>query len=343
MKKLLNSLFVLSEDVYLTLVNENIVVLREGDTVGRFPLHTLESILCFSYKGASPALMGACVERGILLSMFTPRGKYLCSATGEMQGNVLLRREQFRQADINSKRCDISRNFLFGKIWNSKVVLDRAVRDHPQRVDVNRLTSVSGALKNALMQLSEVHDVDSMRGLEGNAARQYFDCFDQLVLHHVDDFAFKGRSRRPPLDRINAVLSFVYTLLAHDCRAALQGVGLDPYVGFLHTDRSGRISLALDLMEELRPILADRFVLTLINTKVLHPRQFDIKENGAVYLDESGRKTVLASWQDRKRERIMHPFLKEKIEWGLVPHVQALLFARSLRGDLDGYPPFLWR
>lgn len=275
--------------------------------------------------------------------MFTPRGKFLCSVTGEMQGNVLLRREQFRQADIDSKRCGMSRNFLFGKLWNSKVVLDRAVRDHPQRVSVSQLTNASNALKNTLMQLSEIHDVDSMRGLEGNAARQYFDCFDQLILHNIDDFAFKGRSRRPPLDRINAALSFVYTLLAHDCRAALQGVGLDPYVGFLHTDRPGRISLALDLMEELRPVLADRFVLTLINTKALHPKQFDIKENGAVYLDESGRKTVLASWQERKREYITHPFLKEKIQWGLVPHVQALLLARTLRGDLDGYPPFLWR
>ena len=204
MRKLLNSLFVLSEDVYLSLVNENIVILRDKDIVGRFPLHALESILCFSYKGASPSLMGACVERGIFLSMFSPRGKYLCSITGEVQGNVLLRREQFRQADQECTRCALSRNFLFGKIFNSKVVLDRAIRDHPQRVDIDRFTAASSALKHVLVQLPQIQDVDSLRGLEGNAARQYFSCFDQLVLHHVDEFAFGGRSRRPPLDRMNA-------------------------------------------------------------------------------------------------------------------------------------------
>lgn len=343
MRKLMNSLFVLSDDVYLSLDGENIVVLRESETVGRFPLHTLESILCFSYKGASPALMGACSERNVALSFFTPWGKFLCRATGETGGNVLLRREQYRRADRPGESADLARWFLTGKLWNERQVLERAVRDHAQRIDTVGFRETSARLGELIVKLQNPADADTLRGLEGTAAKQYFDLFGQLVLQNQEEFAFHGRSRRPPLDRINAALSFVYTLLAHDCAAALEAVGLDPQVGFLHTDRPGRQSLALDLMEELRPVLADRFVLSLINTRQLTPQQFDLRENGAVFLNEAGRKTVLGAWQERKRDVVTHPFLNEKVPWGLIPHVQALLLARYLREDLDAYPPFFWR
>lgn len=343
MRNLLNTLFVLSEDVYLSLEGENVVVLRESETVGRFPLHTLEGILCFSYKGASPALMGACAERGILLSFYSPQGRFLCQTTGTAQGNVLLRREQFRRADSPSACRDLANGFLTGKLYNARWVLERATRDHALRVDAARLKSASAALAGALHSLPAQPDTDSLRGVEGAAAQQYFAVFDELILQNKSDFFFRGRSRRPPLDRVNALLSFVYTLLANECGAALRGCGLDPYVGYLHTDRPGRASLALDLMEELRPVLGDRFALSLINGRQISPKQFDLRENGAVYLNEDGRKAVLAGWQAKKRETLTHPFLGEKLYWGLLPYVQALLLARYLRGDLDAYPPFLWK
>lgn len=343
MQKLLNTLFVLSEDVYLTLDGENVVILRETDTVGRFPLHTLESILCFSYKGASPALMGACTERNVSLSFFSPRGKFLCRVTGKTTGNVLLRRTQFRRADDPIPIREIAGYFLAGKLWNARQVLLRAVRDHALRMDSDAVTSAADRLGRSLSAMDNGGSMEELRGLEGAAAKQYFSVFDELVLQNKEVFRFTGRSRRPPLDPINAALSFVYTLLAGDCTAALEGVGLDPFVGFLHTDRPGRASLALDLMEELRPVMADRFVLSLINTRVLPPEQFDRWESGAVFLNEAGRKTILSAWQTRKRKVVTHPFLKEKISWGQIPYVQALLLARFLRGDLEAYPPFLWR
>lgn len=343
MRKLLNSLFVLSEDVYLSLEGENVVIQRGQEIVGRFPLHTLETILCFSYKGASPYLMGHCAALDVGLSFFTPRGRFLCRVTGETRGNVLLRQRQFRFADMPAHACDIARGFLAGKLWNQRQVLLRAVRDHPQRVDSIAIRDAASRLVQLMTQLEESLEMETLRGLEGSGAKLYFGLFNELVLQNKEDFLFHGRSRRPPLDRINAVLSFVYTLLAHDCASALEGVGLDPYVGFLHTARPGRASLALDLMEELRPVMADRFVLSLINTRVLPPGQFDLTENGAVFLNEEGRKTVLSAWQERKREVLTHPYLKEKISLGLVPHAQALLLARYLRLDLDAYPPFLWR
>lgn len=343
MRKLLNCLYVLTEDAYLTLEGENVVILQGETSLGRFPLHVLETILCFSYKGASPALLGACCARNIPVCFFTPYGRFLCRVTGEVRGNVLLRREQFRRAENTSSACELARCFLIGKIWNSRQVLLRACRDHPQRLDTAAFQAASDRLGQVILQLDGAVGMETLRGLEGTAAKQYFDLFGQMVLQNREDFAFYGRSRRPPLDRINAVLSFVYTLLAHDCASALEGVGLDPYVGYLHTDRPGRASLALDLMEELRPVMADRLALTLVNTKVLSPKQFEVRENGAVFLDESGRKTVLTAWQERKRDLVQHPFLKERMAWGLIPHVQALLLARCLRGDMEQYPPYFWK
>ncbi len=342
MKKLLNTLYVLSEDAYLSLEGENVIVQREEDRP-RFPLHTLEDILCFSYKGASPALMGKCADMNIGLSFFTPNGRFLARSCGKSHGNVLLRKEQYRSSDDRFISCRIARNFIAGKIYNSKWVLERATRDHALRIDVEHVKRASSLLHNSQALVAECETLESLLGLEGESSAVYFGALNELILQNKEAFIFNGRSRRPPLDRFNAMLSFVYTLLAHQCASALEGVGLDSYVGFLHRDRAGRTSLALDLMEELRPILGDRFVLSLINNRLIQPEYFDLQENGAVLLNDTGRKIVLSAWQERKREQLTHPYLEEKMPWGLVPHIQALLLSRYLRGDMDAYTPFLWK
>lgn len=343
MRKMLNTLFITSEDVYLALENENVAVYRGETKAGMYPLSVLEGILSFSYKGASPALMGACVERGIGLTFLTPNGRMLARAAGPTNGNVLLRRQQYRIADEAAASCRMARNMIFGKVHNSRWVLERTLRDHALRVDSDKLRDASLRLQEALPPILAAEDLDSLRGMEGKASAYYFGVWDELILNRKDIFRFEGRNRRPPLDRVNAALSMTYTLLTHDCAAALESVGLDAYVGFMHRDRPGRTSLALDLMEELRAPLADRFVLTLINTRVLQKQHFRTQSGGAVLLTDEGRKLLIGAWQNRKKEEITHPYLKEKIPWGLVPYVQALLLARSLRGDLDAYPPFLWK
>jgi CRISPR-associated protein Cas1 len=343
MRRLLNTLYVTSPDAYLALDGENIVVLKEGDELVRVPLHNLEAIVTFGYTGASPALMGACASRGIALSFMTESGRFLAGVLGEVQGNVVLRRTQYRYADDEGRCVRIARAMLSGKIHNGRWVLERATRDHAMRLDVDRLKAASSALADSLRALPSAQSIDSLRGLEGDAATRYFSVLDELVLQGKEDFRFTARSRRPPMDRINALLSFAYSLLANDTAAALSAVGLDPFVGFLHKDKPGRRSLALDLMEELRPVFADRFVLSLINNRQIAAKDFIEKESGAVLMLDESRKSFLSSWQTRKQEVIRHPFLEEKVEWGLVPHVQALLLARYLRGDLDEYPPFLWK
>ena len=343
MRKFLNTLYVLNKDAYLSLEGENIVLLCNKAEMGRVPLHTLEGIVCFSYPGASPALMGKCARLGVDLSFFSPQGRFLARAVGEERGNVLLRQTQYRIADSEAESCLYARNFILGKVYNARWVLERATRDHPQRVPVEQLKQTSAQLAAALPLLETCEDLEQLRGLEGEAAQRYFDRFHALILQQKEDFAFTSRSRRPPRDNVNALLSFAYSLLANDCAAALEGVGLDPYVGFLHRARPGRRSLALDLMEELRAVYADRFVLSCINQKVVNAKQFEKQENGAVLLTEDGRRAFLHAWQLKKREVITHPFLKEKLSWGLVPYVQALLLARTLRGDLDVYPPFFWK
>lgn len=343
MRHLLNTLFVTSEDIYLSLDGENVVANREKTVVARYPLHTLSAILSFSYPGASPALMGACAQRGISMAFCTPQGKFLARITGETNGNVLLRRAQYRIADDPKQSCVIARAMVFGKVHNARWSIERTRRDHGLRVDDQRLKEVSGQLKSMLPQLLCQVDLDSLRGQEGAAATAYFDVFEQLILGDRSVFHFQTRSRRPPLDPVNALLSFAYSLLAHDCAWALESVGLDSYVGFLHRDRPGRSSLALDLMEELRPCIADRFVLTCINNRIFQRSDFISRENGGVFLNEDGRRTFLKRWQERKKESLTHPFLGEKLPWGLVPYLQALLLARHLRGDLEAYPPFLWK
>lgn len=343
MRRLLNTLYILSEDNYLSLDGETVVVSRKQAELARFPLHTLEAILSFSYAGASPALMGKCAQQGVDLCFFSPQGRFLARTVGQERGNVLLRAEQHRIADSEARSCLYARNFVLGKVFNARWVLERATRDHPQRVDVEKLKQLSARMAAALPVISACEDLEQLRGLEGEAAQAYFDGFGSLVLQQQEDFAFTVRSRRPPRDNINALLSFAYTLLARDCAAALEGAGLDPYVGFLHRLRPGRTSLALDLMEELRSVYADRFVLSCVNQRIITAEHFHTQENGAVLLTPEGRKAFLGPWQRRKQEEIRHPFLGEKIPWGLVPYIQALLLARTIRGDLDAYPPFFWK
>jgi len=343
MRKLLNTLFVTSEEAYLALETENVAVYIGEEKKAQYPLLVLESIISFSYKGASPALMGACARNGIQLVFLTPRGRFLARVCGQEQGNVLLRKEQYRLSDKLEKSCHIARNFIFGKVYNQRWVLERTLRDHRMRVDAAKLESASQALAGLLPAIETQTDLDALRGLEGEASVRYFHVFDEMVLNQKADFLFDGRNRRPPTDNMNALLSFAYVLLSNDCASALESVGLDSYVGFMHRDRPGRTSLALDLMEELRAPMADRLCITLVNNRVLQDKHFERQESGAVFLGEDGRKLFLSAWQTKKKEEITHPYLKEKMAWGLVPYVQSLLLARCLRGDLDGYPPFLWK
>lgn len=342
-KKLLNTLYVLSEDAYLTLDGENVVVNKAGKEAGRFPLHTLQSIEHFGYKGASPRLMGECSARGIDLAFFTPSGRFLTRVAGLPTGNVLLRHQQFAIAADKAAANAISRNIIVGKIFNSRWVLERAVRDHPTQVDVDAIKARSGELAELLASARSADTAEELRGIEGAAARSYYSAFGGLILSPDESLRFTGRTRRPPKDPVNAMLSFAYTLLASDCGSALNGVGLDPYMGFMHVLRPGRKSLALDLMEEFRSVFADRVVLTCINNRMIGGGSFRRREGGSVLLNDSARRKFLEAWQKRKREKITHPYLGEKLEWGMVPHVQALLLARHIRGDIDGYPPFMWK
>ena len=343
MRKLLNTLYVTTPDAYLSLDGENIVILKGEAELLRLPLHNIESIITFNYTGASPALMGACAEKNIALTFMTQNGRFLARITGEVKGNVTLRKAQYNLSNSDIESAKIAKNMIVGKIYNSKWMIERATRDHALSLDVEKLKTVSKFLSNSIKYVSDSDNLEQIRGFEGEAASQYFSVFDDLILQQKEYFYFKGRNKRPPLDNVNAMLSFIYTLLVHDIGAALETIGLDPYVGFLHKDRPGRISLALDLMEELRSIYADRFVIYLINMKIINEKGFIQKENGAVIMDDATRKNILSAWQSRKQEEITHPFLNEKIEWGLVPYVQAMLLARFIRGDLDAYPPFLWK
>ena len=343
MKKLLNTLYVTSENSYLSLDGENIVVFEDKKEVGRLPLHNLEGIVSFGYRGTSPALMGACADRNISLCYVTPQGKFLARVTGKIKGNVILRQQQYESSRDKEISLSIAKNCITGKIYNARWVLERAVRDHSLQINTDQVKTASVHLKQSLEHIRNSQSKEQLRGYEGEAASIYFGVFNELILQQKKDFVFCGRNKRPPLDNINAMLSFVYTLLTNQIASALECVGLDPYIGYLHTERPGRVSLALDLIEELRAPLADRFVLSLINKKVITRKNFKTKENGAVIIDDEARKRLLTEWQNRKKETITHPFLKEKIEWGMVPYVQAMLLARYLRGDLDGYPVFLWK
>ena len=343
MKKLLNTLYVTSQGAWLARERENVLVRIEQETRLRLPIHTLGAIVCFGQVSASAPLMGLCADHGVALAFLTEHGRFLARVQGPASGNVLLRREQYRRADDLQASAEIVSVLVATKIANSRTVLQRALRDRPG--------GSSQALRDTIAHLATLlrgvrgrnDPLDTIRGTEGAAARAYFGVFDHLITHEDDRLSFKGRSRRPPMDPVNALLSFLYTLLRHDYTAALESVGLDPAVGYLHRDRPGRPGLALDLMEELRAPLADRLALSLINRRQVSGSGFALQEGGAVTMDDKTRKTVLVAYQERKRDRLKHPFLDEEMEIGLIPHVQAQLFARFLRGDLDAYPAYVWR
>jgi CRISPR-associated protein Cas1 len=343
MRKLLNTLYVTTRDSYLSKDGENVVVKIDGREKFRIPIHNLESIVCFGFMGASPALMAICAERNIALSFLTEYGKFQGRVTGKVSGNVLLRRTQYRLADNEERKLELAQLFIVGKIANSRTVLQRAIRDHMECANSSQCQVAVAKLLVKQKQVFNISNVSQLRGVEGEAASYYFEALDSLILAQKDDFFMRGRNRRPPLDNVNALLSFLYTMLAHEVTSALESVGLDPCVGFLHTDRPGRQSLALDMMEELRPYMADRLVLSLINRRQVCGRDFTIQESGGVIMKEDARKNVLTAWQKRKQEEIMHPFLQEKISVGLLPYCQALLMARYLRGDLDAYPVFIFK
>ena len=343
MKKLLNTLYITSFEKYLSLDGETVVVTENNIECARIPLHNLESIVTMGYAGVSPALLGKCAEYGIVISFLSRSGRFLAHSVGPYNGNVILRKTQYRYSDDEEKCTSISKNIITGKLFNSRSVIERAIRDYSASLDVSKLKKVSDDLKISMSSIEQCQNTEQLRGIEGEAASQYFSVFDDLILQQKKDFSFLTRVRRPPTDEVNAMLSFSYTLLNSMTTSALYCVGLDPYVGFMHKDRPGRTSLSLDLMEELRSVFADRFVLTMINKRIINKKDFFTKENGAVYFTDDGKKKFLQSWQSKKQNTIMHPFLKEKVEWGMVPYVQALLLARFLRGDIDGYPPFLWK
>lgn len=339
MRKLLNTLYVTIPHAYLSKDGETVLVQVERETRLRVPIHTLEGIVCIGLVSMSPPLMGFCAEHSVGVSYLSEHGRFLARIQGKIHGNVFLRREQYRRADDDGASSAVARSVLLAKVANSRSSLLRAARERTSA----SLDSACVQLGQSLRLLESADSLDNLRGVEGDAAQTYFAVFDEMILHQKDDFFFHGRSRRPPLDNVNALLSFLYVLLAHDVASALETVGLDPAVGFLHRDRPGRASLALDLMEELRPVLADRLALTLINRRQVGAAGFSRSDSGGVTMNDATRKEVLVAWQLRKQEEILHPFLNERIPFGLVPHAQALLLARYLRGDMDSYPSYFWR
>lgn len=343
MRKLLNTLYVSSQGAYLRKEGETIVVEKEQTKALQLPAHTIGSIVCFGNVLCSPFLLGFCAEKGIGVSFLSENGKFMAAIRGPVSGNVLLRRQQYRLADDEEATRKIAANIVSGKLANCRVVMNRAVRDHGEAIDGASIKSASLSIDRLIDKLAEAPDGDTVRGIEGMAAAEYFGVFNNFIVDQKEGFIFNERNRRPPLDPVNALLSFVYTLLAHDVRSALETVGLDPAVGFLHRDRPGRAGLALDLMEEFRPVIADRIVLSLINRRQVDAKGFTRAENGAVVMDDTTRKAVLVEYQNRKQEEIEHPYIGEKVPIGLLFFVQANLMARFIRGDIDGYPPFFWR
>lgn len=344
MKKLLNTVYVTTEGASLRKDGENLVAEVEGAERARVPLHMLGGVVVFGPIFVSPALIGACAAAGITVTLLDRIGRFEARVEGPVAGNVLLRRAQYRASDHPEP---IVQGIVLGKLANQRSVLMRSLRDYgaeQPETDAGRIFTVTERLARVIrrVQLAGL-GLEELRGAEGEAANLYFSVFDLLIRSPDIELRFNGRSRRPPLDPINALLSFLYTLLTHDCRSAAESVGLDPAVGFLHRDRPGRPSLALDLMEELRPALCDRLALSLVNRRQLRLADFEKRDAGAVWLSDAGRKTVLTAWQERKRQERLHPFIEETAPLGLVPYLQAQLLARHLRGDLEAYPPWFWK
>lgn len=341
MRKLLNTLYVTQEDYYLSRERDNIVVKQDGKVLKRFPYRILEGIVCFSYIGMSPSLIKLCNENGISITLLTPSGSFCGRFVGKTNGNVLLRREQYRIADDSNVSLDYAKRFIISKASNSRKYIQRIKRDHADKINTDSFKQTNAYIRKQIKEVNITKDKDSLRGIEGNIASTYFKTFNDIILKNNGIFYFEGRTKRPPMDRVNAMLSFGYSLLTNECQSALETVGLDSYVGFFHTDRPGRASLALDLVEEFRNYLVDRLVFSLINTGQVEKSHFEVKENNSVYLNEKGRTTFLTNWQKRKNREITHPFIDEKTKLGLLPYVQALLLSKTIRGDLGSYPPFL--
>ena len=341
MERHLNTLFITTEGTYLSQEGQTVKVRRKDSTLLRVPLLNLDGIVCFGGVSCSSSLMAACAEAGVSVSFHSRNGRFQAAVTGYSPGNVLLRRAQYRNADSPERSCAIARNLVAAKIANCRTVLLRVIRENDDDHTLPILSAAANSMRQALQSARTASSLDVVRGCEGVAAATYFGVFQHLLTERASRFQFHGRSRRPPLDEINSLLSFLYAILTHDCRSACESAGLDSAVGFLHRDRPGRPGMALDLMEEFRPFLVDRLVLSLLNRKQLKHADFDTAPTGAVALTEHGRRTVLTAWQKRKQEHLMHPFLEEKTTIGLLVHLQARLMARYLRGDLDAYPPFL--
>ncbi len=341
MKTHANTLYVQTQGAYLAKEGETVRVKVEKETKLTVPLHHLEGIVCFGRISCSPGLMAECAERGLALSFFTEHGRFLSRLVSAISGNVLLRREQYRRADDPVACLRIARSIVAAKVQNSRLNVLRAARESTAPPESDELQLAATKMANALDTLARAESLDSVRGCEGDAARNYFDVFNLLIRQQREGFVMSGRTRRPPLDAVNALLSFGYAILTHEMAGALESVGLDPAVGFLHVDRPGRLSLALDLLEEFRPVIADRLVLALINLKQVHPTGFVVQPGGAVQMDAATRKAFLSALTQRKRDVVTHPILNEKVTVGLLPHVQARLLARHLRGDLPDYPALI--
>ena len=344
MKKLFSTLCISTQGTYVSKERENIVVSLQGKELFRAPIHLINSMVCFGNVLCSPFLLGLCAENDVSVSYFTEYGKFIAKVQSPISGNVLLRKQQYKYSDDEKFCLETARSILLGKLNNSRTVINRALRDHGEKIpNSDRLKQVSYGLHKAIDNTFNAENVDVLRGMEGDAAGSYFSVFNELILNCKEKFFMTDRNRRPPKDRVNCLLSFVYTLLVHDVSSALEGVGLDPQVGFLHKDRPGRPSLALDMMEEFRSVIADRLVLTLINLSQIDADDFSESPSGGVIMKDDNKKVVIDSYRKRKEEEIFHPFLKETIHIGLLYHAQALLFARYIRGDIDAYPPFIWK
>lgn len=343
MKRFLNTLFVTTQKSYLKKEGETVVVKVGREKKARIPVINLQGIVCFGNVAISPFLMGFCAQKGVTITHLSENGRFLARVQGPVSGNVLLRKEQYRISDDVTRSAAVAKTIVLGKLANSRTVLQKALRDHGERINADSIEHTIGNIGQAVDRVRNESDLETIRGIEGDTAKQYFGVFNELITAQKADFTFRERNRRPPLDRVNALASFIYTLLYHDIRSALESCGLDPAVGFLHRDRPGRMSLALDLMEEFRPFFADRLVLSLINLKQIQGKGFTIAENGAVLMVDETRKTVLTAYQKRKQDVVRHPFVAKNMHIGILFQVQALLMARFIRGDIDGYPPFFWR
>lgn len=343
MKQLLNTLYITKQNSFLGSSGENIDVKTDGKSIAKIPLQNLESIVSIGWQGVSPALLRKCEDHNVSISFVSKSGYLQGRIIGELNGNVILRRQQYRYADDQNFALNISKNMIAAKIYNHKYLYQRYLHDHALLVNIDEFSNAIQKINTAIKNIQNANSDNELRGIEGDEARSYFKMFNHMILKNKTEFNFTIRTKRPPLDKVNALLSFGYTLLAHECATALETAGLDSYVGFMHTDRSGRISLALDLMEEFRAVYVDRYVLNLINKQIIKPKDIVQKETGACLLTDDARKLFIDKWQERKDESIIHPYLKEKISWGLLPYCQAMILARYIRGDLDTYPPFLMK